>query len=112
MHLNQTMSNQAADGRDESTRLTDTLHNAVLLTLLLLALAAVLSPETAFAQGQGETVVTYVINEYGKPMLNMAIVAVGVFMFFLRFSFPIIGTVAGGGLTFANYSQIAGLFGA
>ena len=105
------MSSRIDNGQDKSTQLGNKLDNAVILTILLLALSIALSPDSALAQGQGTALLEYTIEEFGRPMLNMAVVAVGIFMFFLRFSFPIIGTVAGGGLIFANYAEIAGLFG-
>lgn len=110
MQVNQI--NHIGNGQDKSTRLTNKLNNAIVLTALLVTLALVLSPDMAFAQGQGTALLEYTIEEYGQPMLNMAVAAIGIFMFFLRFSFPVIGTVAAGGLTFANYDEIAGLFGA
>ena len=78
---------------------------AALLVFLLL-------PDMAFAQGQGQALFDYTYEEYGRPMLNMAVVAIALTMFFLRFSFPVVGMVAAGGMTYANYSEIVGLFGA
>jgi 4-hydroxybenzoate polyprenyltransferase len=96
----------------KSHQIRNEFANALIITVLLAALAVALMPETAFAQGQGEALLQYTYEEYGRPMLNMAIVAAAITMFFLRFSFPVIGMVAAGGLTFANYEAIAALFGA
>jgi hypothetical protein len=87
------------------------LNNAVALTVLALAVAVTLMPDLAFAQGQGQAVVDYAYTEYAVPMLNAGVIAAAVLMFFLRFSFSTIGTVAAGGLTLANYDAITGLFG-
>jgi hypothetical protein len=95
----------------KSTQLNNQVNNAIVLAILLAALAVTLMPDMAFAQGQGEALLQYTYQEYGRPMLNMAIVAAAITMFFLRFSFPVIGMVAAGGLTFANYQAIAALFG-
>mgnify|MGYP007008290870 CR=1 FL=1 len=91
---------------------TEELRNALVLVILFLALAFLILPEFAIAQGQGQAVLDYTYEEYARPMLNMAVVAAALTMFFLRFSFPVIGMVAAGGMTLANYQAIAGLFGA
>jgi hypothetical protein len=91
---------------------TNQLNNAVVITILLMALAVILLPDLAFAQGQGQALVDYSYEEYGRPLLNMTVIAAAITMFFLRFSFSTIGMVAAGGMTFANYAAIAALFGA
>lgn len=96
----------------KSTQLSNRVDNAVLLAVLLAALAVAVLPDPAFAQGQGESLLQYAYDEYGRVALNAGIIGVAIMMFFLRFSFQTIGTVAAGGLTFANYSEIAALFGA
>ena len=96
----------------KSTELHNKVNNAIVITIVLAAIAVALMPDLAFAQGQGQALLDYSYEEYGRPMLNMAVVAVAMTMFFLRFSFASVGTVAAGGLTFANYDAIVGLFGA
>lgn len=92
--------------------LKNQVNNAIVITIVLAAIAVMLMPDMAFAQGQGQALVDYSYEEYGRPLLNIAVIAVAMTMFFLRFSFPVIGMVAAGGMTFANYSAIVGLFGA
>ena len=96
----------------KTIELNNRLHNAIVLTIVLAAVAVMLMPDMAFAQGQGQALVDYSYEEYGRPLLNIAVIAVAMTMFFLRFSFPVIGMVAAGGMTFANYNAIVGLFGA
>lgn len=96
----------------KSIELNNRLHNAIVITIVLAAVALMLMPDMAFAQGQGQALVDYSYEEYGRPLLNIAVIAVAMTMFFLRFSFPVIGMVAAGGMTFANYNAIVGLFGA
>jgi hypothetical protein len=95
----------------KSIELNNKLNNAFVITILA-ALIFVLMTDGAFAQGQGQALFDYTYEEYGRPMLNLAVVAVALTMFFLRFSFPVVGMVAAGGMTFANYDAIVGLFGA
>jgi hypothetical protein len=96
----------------KSVELKNQVNNAVIIAIILAAAAVMLVPDLAFAQGQGQALVDYSYEQYGRPLLNMAVIAVAMTMFFLRFSFPVIGMVAAGGMTFANYSAIVGLFGA
>ena len=96
----------------KTIELNNRLHNAIVITIVLAAVAVMLMPDMAFAQGQGQALVDYSYEEYGRPLLNIAVIAVAMTMFFLRFSFPVIGMVAAGGMTFANYNAIVGLFGA
>lgn len=96
----------------KTIELKNQVNNAIVITIVLAAVAVMLMPDTAFAQGQGQALVDYSYEEYGRPLLNIAVIAVAMTMFFLRFSFPVIGMVAAGGMTFANYSAIVGLFGA
>jgi hypothetical protein len=96
----------------KSVELKNQVNNAVIIAIILAAAAVVLVPDLAFAQGQGQALVDYSYEQYGRPLLNMAVIAVAMTMFFLRFSFPVIGMVAAGGMTFANYSAIVALFGA
>ena len=96
----------------KTIELNNRLHNAIVITIVLAAIAVMLMPDLAFAQGQGQALVDYSYEEYGRPLLNIAVIAVAMTMFFLRFSFPVIGMVAAGGMTFANYNAIVGLFGA
>jgi hypothetical protein len=96
----------------KTIELNNRLHNAIVITIVLAAVAVLLMPDMAFAQGQGQALVDYSYEEYGRPLLNIAVIAVAMTMFFLRFSFPVIGMVAAGGMTFANYNAIVGLFGA
>ena len=96
----------------KSIELNNRVNNAIVITIVLAAIAVMLMPDLAFAQGQGQALVDYSYEEYGRPLLNIAVIAVTMTMFFLRFSFPVIGMVAAGGMTFANYNAIVGLFGA
>ncbi|GEO43768.1 hypothetical protein SAE02_79160 [Skermanella aerolata] len=96
----------------KTIELNNQVTNALVITIVLAAVAVMLMPDMAFAQGQGQALVDYSYEEYGRPLLNIAVIAVAMTMFFLRFSFPVIGMVAAGGMTFANYSAIVGLFGA
>lgn len=96
----------------KSIELKNRVDNAIVITIVLAAVAVMLMPDMAFAQGQGQALVDYSYEEYGRPLLNIAVIAVAMTMFFLRFSFPVIGMVAAGGMTFANYNAIVGLFGA
>ena len=96
----------------KTIELNNQVNNAIVITIVLAAVAVMLMPDIAFAQGQGQALVDYSYEEYGRPLLNIAVIAVAMTMFFLRFSFPVIGMVAAGGMTFANYSAIVGLFGA
>src|SRR5688572_10398327 len=96
----------------KSIELNNKLNNAIVITIVLAAIAVVLMPDMAFAQGQGQALLDYSYEEYGRPMLNMAVIAAAITMFFHRFSFPVIGMVAAGGMTFTNYSAIVDLFGA
>lgn len=96
----------------KTIELRNQVNNAIVITIVLAAIAVMLMPDMAFAQGQGQALVDYSYEEYGRPLLNIAVIAVAMTMFFLRFSFPVIGMVAAGGMTFANYSAIVGLFGA
>ena len=96
----------------KTIKLKNQVNNALVITIVLAAVAVMLMPDMAFAQGQGQALVDYSYEEYGRPLLNIAVIAVAMTMFFLRFSFPIIGMVAAGGMTFANYNAIVGLFGA
>ncbi|GEO43767.1 hypothetical protein SAE02_79150 [Skermanella aerolata] len=96
----------------KTIELNNQVTNALVITIVLAAVAVMLIPDMAFAQGQGQALVDYSYEEYGRPLLNIAVIAVAMTMFFLRFSFPVIGMVAAGGMTFANYSAIVGLFGA
>ena len=96
----------------KSIELNNKLNNAIVITIILAAIAIVLMPDMAFAQGQGQAIVDYSYEQYGRPLLNMAVIATAITMFFLRFSFTTIGMVAAGGITFANYEAIAALFGA
>jgi hypothetical protein len=96
----------------KTIELKNQVNNAIVITIVLAAAAVMLMPDMAFAQGQGQALVDYSYEEYGRPLLNIAVIAVAMTMFFLRFSFPVIGMVAAGGMTFANYSAIVGLFGA
>ena len=96
----------------KSIELNNRVNNAIVITIVLAAIAVMLMPDLAFAQGQGQALVDYSYEEYGRPLLNIAVIAVAMTMFFLRFSFPVIGMVAAGGMTFANYNAIVGLFGA
>jgi hypothetical protein len=96
----------------KSVELKNQVNNAVIIAIILAAAAVMLVPDLAFAQGQGQALVDYSYEQYGRPLLNMAVIAVAMTMFFLRFSFPVIGMVAAGGMTFANYSAIVALFGA
>ena len=96
----------------KTIELNNRLHNAIVITIVLAAVAVLMMPDIAFAQGQGQALVDYSYEEYGRPMLNIAVIAAAMTMFFLRFSFPVIGMVAAGGMTFANYSAIVGLFAA
>ena len=96
----------------KTIELKNQVNNVIVITIVLAAVAVMLMPDTAFAQGQGQALVDYSYEEYGRPLLNIAVIAVAMTMFFLRFSFPVIGMVAAGGMTFANYNAIVGLFGA
>ena len=96
----------------KTIKLKNQVNNALVITIVLAAVTVMLMPDMAFAQGQGQALVDYSYEEYGRPLLNIAVIAVAMTMFFLRFSFPVIGMVAAGGMTFANYSAIVGLFGA
>ena len=96
----------------KTIELKNQVNNTIVITIVLAAVAVMLMPDMAFAQGQGQALVDYSYEEYGRPLLNIAVIAVAMTMFFLRFSFPVIGMVAAGGMTFANYSAIVGLFGA
>jgi hypothetical protein len=96
----------------KTIELKNQVNNVIVITIVLAAVAVLLMPDMAFAQGQGQALVDYSYEEYGRPLLNIAVIAVAMTMFFLRFSFPVIGMVAAGGMTFANYSAIVGLFGA
>lgn len=96
----------------KTIELKNQVNNAIVITIVLAAVAVLLMPDMAFAQGQGQALVDYSYEEYGRPLLNIAVIAVAMTMFFLRFSFPVIGMVAAGGMTFANYNAIVGLFGA
>ena len=96
----------------KTIELKNQVNNAIVITIVLAAVAVMLMPDMAFAQGQGQALVDYSYEEYGRPLLNIAVIAVAMTMFFLRFSFPVIGMVAAGGMTFANYNAIVGLFGA
>jgi hypothetical protein len=96
----------------KTIELKNQVNNAIVITIVLAAVAVMLMPDLAFAQGQGQALVDYSYEEYGRPLLNIAVIAVAMTMFFLRFSFPVIGMVAAGGMTFANYNAIVGLFGA
>ena len=96
----------------KTIELNNQVTNALVITIVLAAVAVMLIPDMAFAQGQGQALVDYSYEEYGRPLLNIAVIAVAMTMFFLRFSFPVIGMVAAGGMTFANYNAIVGLFGA
>ena len=96
----------------KTIELKNQAHDAIVITIVLAAVAVMLMPDMAFAQGQGQALVDYSYEEYGRPLLNIAVIAVAMTMFFLRFSFPVIGMVAAGGMTFANYNAIVGLFGA
>ena len=96
----------------KTIELKNQVNNAIVITIVLAAVAVMLMPDMAFAQGQGQALFDYSYEEYGRPLLNIAVIAVAMTMFFLRFSFPVIGMVAAGGMTFANYSAIVGLFGA
>lgn len=86
----------------KSIELNNRVNNAIVITIVLAAIAVMLMPDLAFAQGQGQALVDYSYEEYGRPLLNIAVIAVAMTMFFLRFSFPVIGMVAAGGMTFAN----------
>lgn len=96
----------------KTIELKNQVNKAIVITIVLAAVAVMLMPDMAFAQGQGQALVDYSYEEYGRPLLNIAVIAVAMTMFFLRFSFPVIGMVAAGGMTFANYNAIVGLFGA
>jgi hypothetical protein len=96
----------------KSIQLKNRIRSSVALTVLALAIAAVMVPDLAFAQGQGQALLDYSYEEYGRPMLNFGVIGAAITMFFLRFNYIAIGTLAAGGLTFANYSSIAALFGA
>ena len=96
----------------KTIELKNQVNNAIVITIVLAAVAVMLMTDMAFAQGQGQALVDYSYEEYGRPLLNIAVIAVAMTMFFLRFSFPVIGMVAAGGMTFANYNAIVGLFGA
>jgi hypothetical protein len=96
----------------KSIELKNQVNNAIVITIILAAIVVVLMPDMAFAQGQGQALFDYTYEEYGRPLLNLGVVAVAMTMFFLRFSFATVGTVAAGGMTFANYDAIVGLFGA
>lgn len=96
----------------KTIELKNQVNNTIVITIVLAAVAVMLMPDMAFAQGQGQALVDYSYEEYGRPLLNIAVIAVAMTMFFLRFSFPVIGMVAAGGMTFANYNAIVGLFGA
>lgn len=96
----------------KTIELKNQVNNVIVITIVLAAVAVMLMPDMAFAQGQGQALVDYSYEEYGRPLLNIAVIAVAMTMFFLRFSFPVIGMVAAGGMTFANYNAIVGLFGA
>lgn len=88
------------------------VNNVIIIAIILAVVTVVMMPDMAFAQGQGQALLDYTYEEYGRPLLNLAVVSVAMTMFFLRFSFPVIGMVAAGGMTFANYNAIVALFGA
>lgn len=96
----------------KSIELKNQVNNAIVITIILAAVAVMLMPDLAFAQGQGQAIVDYSYQQYARPLLNMAVIGTAITMFFLRFSFPVIGTVAAGGMTLANYAAISDLFGA
>jgi hypothetical protein len=90
-------------------------NNAVLAVAVVLAVAATMAPDLAFAQaggsGQAQGLLNWVVQSIGRPMLNGGILLVAFFLLCARVGLGTVGMVAAGGLVFANYEQIAGFFG-
>lgn len=84
------------------------------LLLAALAVAVAFTPELAHAQaggaGQLGSLVSWAVTNIVQVLLNVGVLAVAGMMLLMRFSWPPIAMVAIGGLIFANYSSIAGMF--
>ncbi len=81
---------------------------------LLTLIAAIVVPELAHAQaagGQATGLLAWVTTNIGRPMLNAGILLIAFILLCARASLSVIGMVAAGGLTFANYAQISNFFG-
>ncbi len=77
-----------------------------------LALSAIilLMPANAEAQ-QLDQLIQWVVTNAGRPAINAGVIGVAMTMLFFRMAMTTIAAVAGGGLLFANYDQISGMFG-
>jgi hypothetical protein len=92
-------------------------NNAVIVTAVALAVTIALMPELAFAQGggagagQAQSLISWVVQSIGRPMLNGGIIFLAFCLLCARVSLGVVGMIAAGGLVFANYASIAGFFG-
>lgn len=91
-------------------------NNAIVIAALALTFVA-LAPELAFAQGggagagQAQSLIAWVVQSIGRPMLNGGIIFLAFCLLCARVSLGVVGMIAAGGLVFANYASIAGFFG-
>lgn len=90
-------------------------NKAVTVTAVALAVTIALMPELAFAQGAGagqvQSLISWVVQSIGRPMLNGGILFLAFCLLCARVNLGLVGMVAAGGLVFANYASIAGFFG-
>lgn len=91
--------------------LTNSTFIAALVTVILVALDADPAHAQAAGAGQAQSLITWVVQSIGRPMLNGGILLVAFFLLCARVSLGTVAMVAAGGLVFANYASIAGFFG-
>lgn len=90
------------------------INNAIAITALAITIALV--PELAHAQGggagagQAQSLITWVVDSLGRPMLNGGVIFLAFCLMCARVSLGIVGMVAAGGLVLANYASIAAFF--
>ncbi|CAH2606358.1 conserved protein of unknown function (plasmid) [Rhodovastum atsumiense] len=58
-----------------------------------------------------DALIAWVQTHAGRPMLSAGVLLIAFMMLTARISLGVIAIVAGGGLLFANYAAIVGMFG-
>lgn len=84
------------------------------LLLAALAVAVAFTPELAHAQaggaGQLGSLVSWAVTNVVQVLLNVGVLVIAAMMLLMRVNLGAVAMVAIGGLIFANYTTLAGLF--
>jgi hypothetical protein len=58
-----------------------------------------------------DALITWVVTNLGRPMLSAGVLLVAFLLLTARVGLGVVALIAAGGLVFANYQAIAGMFG-